>query len=53
MKGWDHTNIIEMLQVTDSTETLFLISEYISGGDIFGYLLGHGCMTEKESQGKL
>lgn len=51
MKGQDHTNI-KMLQVTDTPKTLCLASEDISGGDIFAYLLDHGCMTEEESQGK-
>uniref|UniRef100_A0A8C9BDJ5 non-specific serine/threonine protein kinase n=1 Tax=Phocoena sinus TaxID=42100 RepID=A0A8C9BDJ5_PHOSS len=48
MKALNHPNIVKLLGVTDTEETLFLVMEYLSGGDMFSYLVNHGRMTEAE-----
>uniref|UniRef100_A0A8C9B7Q0 non-specific serine/threonine protein kinase n=1 Tax=Phocoena sinus TaxID=42100 RepID=A0A8C9B7Q0_PHOSS len=35
MKALNHPNIVKLLGVTDTEETLFLVMEYLSGGDTF------------------
>uniref|UniRef100_A0A8C9KY13 non-specific serine/threonine protein kinase n=1 Tax=Phocoena sinus TaxID=42100 RepID=A0A8C9KY13_PHOSS len=51
MKALNHPNIVKLLGVIDTEETLFLVMEYLSGGDMFSYLVNHGRMTEAEARG--
>lgn len=50
MKLLDHENIAKLLDVIDMEETLFLVTEYMRGGDIRTSLDEQGRMTEKEAQ---
>lgn len=50
MKALDHPNIVKLLGVIDTEETMFLVMEYLSGGDMFSYLVNHGRMTEAEAR---
>ena len=51
MKALNHPNIVKLLGVTDTEDTLFLVMEYVSGGDMYHYLKIHGRMTEAEARG--
>ncbi|NIG59904.1 serine/threonine-protein kinase MARK2-like [Pontoporia blainvillei] len=51
MRALNHPNIVKMLGVIETEETLFLVMEYLSGGDMFSYLMIPGRMTEAEAQG--
>lgn len=47
----NHPNIVNLLEVIDTEETLFIVMEYISGGDLRTYLEAKGRMTEGEARG--
>ncbi|XP_066886125.1 serine/threonine-protein kinase MARK2-like [Kogia breviceps] len=51
MKALDHPNIVKLLGVTDTEEAMFIIMEYVSGGDMCNYLDTHGRMTEAQARG--
>ncbi|XDB57235.1 hypothetical protein ABFV05_010851 [Capra hircus] len=47
----NHPNIVKLLEVIDTEETLFIVMEYVSGGDLKTYLEAKGRMTEGEARG--
>lgn len=49
IKALTHPNIVKVFQVMDSPEALFLLLEYVSGGDVFEYLVNHSRITGKEA----
>nr|XP_058934555.1 MAP/microtubule affinity-regulating kinase 3-like [Kogia breviceps] len=51
MKALNHPNIVKLLGVIDTKKTMFLIMEYLSGGDMYTYLNIHGRMTEAQARG--
>lgn len=50
MKQLNHPNIVQLLEVMENESTLYLVLEYASGGELFDYLVVHGCMKEKEAR---
>ncbi|PAV75933.1 hypothetical protein WR25_19141 [Diploscapter pachys] len=52
MKQLDHPNIVKLYQVMETDQTLYLVLEYASGGEVFDYLVAHGRMKEKEARAK-
>ncbi|EGD81626.1 CAMK/CAMKL/MARK protein kinase [Salpingoeca rosetta] len=50
MKMLDHPNIVKLYEVIDTSEKLYLVMEYASGGEVFDYLVNHGRMKEKEAR---
>uniref|UniRef100_A0A915AGQ6 MAP/microtubule affinity-regulating kinase 3 n=1 Tax=Parascaris univalens TaxID=6257 RepID=A0A915AGQ6_PARUN len=52
MKQLDHPNIVKLYQVMETDQTLYLVMEYASGGEVFDYLVAHGRMKEKEARAK-
>ena len=51
MRILNHPNIVKLLEVIDTEETLFVVMEYLSGGDLFTYLEAQGRLTEGEARG--
>lgn len=45
MKVFRHLNIVKLFEMTDTSESLFLVMEHLSEGDMFGYLEDDGCLT--------
>ncbi|XP_069063387.1 MAP/microtubule affinity-regulating kinase 3 isoform X2 [Pleurodeles waltl] len=52
MKFLNHPNIVKLFEVIETENTLYLIMEYASGGEVFDYLVAHGRMKEKEARTK-
>ncbi|XP_078516366.1 MAP/microtubule affinity-regulating kinase 3 isoform X2 [Lissotriton helveticus] len=52
MKILNHPNIVKLFEVIETENTLYLIMEYASGGEVFDYLVAHGRMKEKEARTK-
>ncbi|XP_026680911.1 serine/threonine-protein kinase SIK3-like [Diaphorina citri] len=49
MSHLDHPHIIKLFQVMETTNNLYLVTEYARGGEIFSHLLTIGQMAEKEA----
>jgi MAP/microtubule affinity-regulating kinase len=52
MKMLNHPNIVKLYEVIETKHTLFLVMEYVSGGELYDYLVAHGRMKEKEARVK-
>ncbi|KAK5584512.1 hypothetical protein RB653_006124 [Dictyostelium firmibasis] len=53
MKLLDHPNIVKLLDVVDKKEeeaTTYLIVEYVSGGELFDYIVAREYIKEKEAR---
>lgn len=50
MKALNLPNIVQLFEVIDTQETLVLMTEHLSRGDMFDYLQDHSLMTETEAQ---
>lgn len=46
MEDLHHPNIVQLFHVITSPEYLFLVMEFVPGGDMLDYLRAHGCMSE-------
>ncbi|KAL5522651.1 hypothetical protein ACEPAG_8669 [Sanghuangporus baumii] len=44
MKLMDHPNIVRIYDVFEGERDLFLVLEYVNGGELFDYLVNHGRM---------
>jgi serine/threonine protein kinase len=49
MKLIEHPSIMKIYDVYESSKELFLILEYVEGGELFDYLVKKGRMTEYEA----
>eukprot|EP00051_Salpingoeca_urceolata_P014588 m.186078 g.186078 ORF g.186078 m.186078 type:complete len:532 (-) comp18129_c0_seq2:131-1726(-) len=47
LKMFRHPHIIKLYQVISSATDIFLVMEYVSGGELFEYILKHGKLSEK------
>lgn len=52
LKMLHHPNIIKLYEVIETTQTVFLVMEYVSSGELYDYLVVHGKMKEKEARAK-
>jgi serine/threonine protein kinase len=44
-----HPNIIQMNEIFETDEYLFLVMEMVTGGELFDKIIEKGCYTEKEA----
>lgn len=49
MKLIDHPNVIRLYDVWENRGELYLILEYVEGGELFEYLVKNGKLQEKEA----
>ena len=49
-KQVDHKNVIKLHELFESKERLFLVTELVTGGELFDQILEKGSYTEKESR---
>ncbi|KAI3638604.1 hypothetical protein MIR68_003102 [Amoeboaphelidium protococcarum] len=52
MKMLNHPNIVKLFEVIETKHTLFLVMEYVNGGELYDYLVAHGRMKEKDARVK-
>ncbi|EDV49533.1 MAP/microtubule affinity-regulating kinase 3 [Drosophila erecta] len=50
MKMLNHPNIVRLFQVIESERTLYLVMEYVSGGELFDHLVKNGRMREYDAR---
>eukprot|EP00040_Diaphanoeca_grandis_P014205 m.71909 g.71909 ORF g.71909 m.71909 type:complete len:449 (-) comp24405_c0_seq2:929-2275(-) len=50
LKLFQHPHIIKLYQVITSPTDIFLMMEYVSGGELFEYIIEHGKLDEKQSR---
>lgn len=53
MKLLHHPNIVQLYEVIETTNTIYLIMELVSGGELYDYLVVHGQMKEKDAREKM
>lgn len=51
MKLIDHPNVMRLYDVWENKNELYLILEYIEGGELFDYLVQKGKLEEREAVG--
>ncbi|KAI9817521.1 MAG: hypothetical protein M1827_001131 [Pycnora praestabilis] len=49
MKLIDHPNVINLYDVWENRGELYLVLEYVEGGELFNYLVDHGRLAEEEA----
>ncbi|PPQ67703.1 hypothetical protein CVT24_002759 [Panaeolus cyanescens] len=49
MKLIDHPNIMKLYDVWETSSSLYLILEYVQGGELFEYLCSNGRLSKKEA----
>ncbi|VEU20923.1 DEKNAAC101853 [Brettanomyces naardenensis] len=49
MKLISHPNIMGLYDVWENQNELYLVLEYVEGGELFDYLINHGRLTEPEA----
>ena len=52
MKLLNHPNIIKLLQVIHTETFIYIVMEYVSGGEVYDYLAHHGRMREEVARSK-
>lgn len=52
MKLLSHPNIVKLIDVIENKEecTTYLIAEYVSGGELFDYIVANGVVKEKQAR---
>lgn len=50
LKLFRHPHIIKLYEVIPTATDIFLILEYVAGGEMFEYIVRHGKSTEKEAR---
>ncbi|CAG0879801.1 unnamed protein product [Cyprideis torosa] len=50
MKVFRHPHIIKLYQVISTPSDIFMVMEYVSGGELFDYIVRHGRLKESEAR---
>lgn len=50
LKLFQHPHIIKLYQVISSPTDIFLMMEYVPGGELFDYIIDHGKLEEKDGR---
>jgi len=50
MRLCNHAHIIRLYEVIDTQRDIFVILEYVSGGELFDYIVQHGKLQENEAR---
>ncbi|EDO36169.1 predicted protein [Nematostella vectensis] len=50
LKLFRHPHIIKLYQVISTPTDIFMVMEYVSGGELFEYILKHGKLEEKDAR---
>eukprot|EP00047_Mylnosiga_fluctuans_P004714 m.236127 g.236127 ORF g.236127 m.236127 type:complete len:242 (-) comp12931_c0_seq1:891-1616(-) len=50
LKLFRHPHIIKLYQVISSPTDIFMVMEYVSGGELFDYIINHGKLSEREAR---
>lgn len=48
----NHPNIVKLIKLVDDVEKgyCYMIIEYVSGGELFDYIVSHGRLREKDAR---
>eukprot|EP01137_Pigoraptor_chileana_P018351 Opistho-2@77687 len=46
-----HSNIARLYEIINTPQRVFLVMEYVSGGELFDYIVNNGACTEREARG--
>ncbi|KAK2962642.1 putative serine/threonine protein kinase [Blattamonas nauphoetae] len=49
MKLLNHPNVVKLYEVIDTQRHIYIITELISGGELFDYIVHHGKLKEREA----
>lgn len=49
MRSISHPNIVKSYQIFDLKRTIYIVMEYVRGGDLFDFVSQHDCLTETQS----
>ena len=50
LRSFDHPHIIRLYEVIDTPTDIFVVMEYVSGGELFDYIVSRGRLTENEAR---
>merc|ERR1719420_1853002 len=50
LKLFRHPHIIKLYQVISTPTDIFMVMEYVSGGELFDYIVKHGKLTEEDAR---
>jgi 5'-AMP-activated protein kinase catalytic alpha subunit len=50
LKLFRHPHIIRLYEVIETPKEIFLVMEYVSGGELFDYIVKHGRLSESEAR---
>ncbi|XP_065199220.1 5'-AMP-activated protein kinase catalytic subunit alpha-2-like [Sycon ciliatum] len=50
LKLFNHPHIIKLYQVIPTPADIFMVMEYVSGGELFDYIIKHGKLEESEAR---
>ena len=49
LKEFNHINIIQIYEVIETDQSFYIVMEYVSGGELFNYIVDHDKLSEKEA----